>query len=91
MPLRDGEMVYYVEAYTNLVQAEVVDNFSNVKPLNITVLEHDVPWAGIEFVSNDISEMDETTEIFLQITLRWVMSSISFTAPSKSAFPLIVA
>ena len=68
MPLQDGEMVYYVEAYTNLVQAEVVDNFSNVKPLNITVLEHDAPWSGIEFVSNDISEMDNATDIILQIS-----------------------
>ena len=92
MPLQDGEMVYYVEAYTNLVQVEVVDNFSNVKPLNITVLEHDVPWAGIEFVSNDISEMDDDHRSSFKSTLRWVMrSSISFTAPSKPAFPLIAA
>ena len=68
MPLRDGGMVYYVEAYTNLVQVEVVDNFSNVKPLNIILLEHDVPWSGIEFVASDISEMDDTTDIILQLS-----------------------
>ena len=65
--LSNGSMVYYVDAYTNFVQVEVVDNYSNVKPLNITVLEHDA-LSAIEFVSSDVSEMDETTDIILQIS-----------------------
>ena len=89
LPLLHGSMVYYVEAYTNFVQVEVVDNFSNVKPLNITVLEHDVPWSGIEFVSNDISEMDETTDIILQISPPPGHGEfhLLYRAPRTPAFP----
>ena len=40
-----------------------------LKPLNIIILEHDSPWDSIEFLGNDVKEIDNETEILLQLTL----------------------
>ena len=66
--LEDGLFVQYIESYNANIFVEVVDNYSNVKPLNITILEHDAPWGSIEFLGNDVKEIDEETEILLQLT-----------------------
>ena len=66
--LEDGLFVQYIESYTANVLVEIVDNYSNVKPLNIIILEHDSPWDSIEFLGNDVKEIDNETEILLQLT-----------------------
>ena len=78
LPLLHGSMVYYVDAYTNFVQVEVVDNYSNVNPLNITVLEHDVPLSPLSlFQAMFLKRMKRPTSSCKSVRLPAMESSTS--------------
>lgn len=68
IPLQSGTTVHYLNAYTRNVLVEVVDNFSNVKPLRIHLLEHETAWASINFVTNELAEVENETDVVLQLS-----------------------